>query len=227
VAAPKKYPDELRQRAVRLYRESGPRPGPDGIHKSADRYSEPGRDRHNLAHQGWNGLVEGMTASSPAARCCYVPAGSSPSPLGRYAAPGNWSNPHAAGQVAALLRACRPGKPLPDPDTVTRRLRASASVVPTFGAYLHRWVAGRGHLSANTLRCYHDHIRLYLEPHLGHIPLDELTVAHFETMYAAIAERDTRIRHARASGDPTVRASVKGRRTMGAASRQRLRATAR
>ncbi|WP_371686181.1 transposase [Micromonospora sp. 15K316] len=26
VAAPKKYPDELRQRAVRLYRESDPKP---------------------------------------------------------------------------------------------------------------------------------------------------------------------------------------------------------
>jgi hypothetical protein len=37
------------------------RPGPGGIAKSAYRYSEVGRDRHNLAHAGWSGLVEGMT----------------------------------------------------------------------------------------------------------------------------------------------------------------------
>jgi hypothetical protein len=36
------------------------RPGPDGIAKSAYRYSEVGRDRHNLAHAGWTGLVDGM-----------------------------------------------------------------------------------------------------------------------------------------------------------------------
>jgi transposase len=41
VAAPKKYPDELRQRAVRLYRESDPKPvirqlgGQLGVHHEA------------------------------------------------------------------------------------------------------------------------------------------------------------------------------------------------
>lgn len=36
------------------------RPGPGGITKSAYRYSETGRDRHNLAHAGWGGLISGM-----------------------------------------------------------------------------------------------------------------------------------------------------------------------
>lgn len=138
-------------------------------------------------------------------------------------------DPLLTAQVAGMLRACKPGTPLPDVDTVTRRLHTTGTpnTAPTFGEYLHRWLQGRGHLAANTLRCYREHIDHYLKPHLGHIRLDQLTVGHLQAMFDAITGRDNTTRAARASADPAVRATVKGRKTMGDASRQRLRATAR
>jgi hypothetical protein len=60
------------------------------------------------------------------------------------------------------------------------------------------------------MRCYRDHIRLYLDPHLGHIPLDQLTVADFEAMFAAITERDNRTLAARNHPDPAVRGLRRG-----------------
>jgi hypothetical protein len=77
-------------------------------------------------------------------------------------------DPQAAAQIAGLIRACTPGSPLPDRDRVARRIRGPVNGTPTFGQYLHHWVAGRGHVAANTMRCYRDHIHLYLDPHLGH-----------------------------------------------------------
>jgi hypothetical protein len=60
------------------------------------------------------------------------------------------------------------------------------------------------------MRCYRDHIRLHLDPHLGHIPLDQLTVADFEAMFAAITERDNRTLAARNHPDPAVRGLRRG-----------------
>ncbi len=53
VAAPKKYPDELRQRAVRLYHESDPKPvirrlaqQLGGHHEAFVKLDPPSRGRH-------------------------------------------------------------------------------------------------------------------------------------------------------------------------------------
>jgi len=79
----------------------------------------------------------------------------------------------------------------------------------------------------------------HLTPAHGTIRLDRLRVAHIADMFDTIAERNKRnkrnernernerIAEARASDDPGVRASVKGARTLGAASMQRIRATLR
>lgn len=139
-------------------------------------------------------------------------------------------DPARAARIGDMLRSCNPGTPLPDRDTVAAAIHQPApdsAGIPTFGEYLDQWLAARGNLAANTRQSYTDHIRLYLKPHLGHVRLDQLTVAHFETMYTAINQRDQHIHAARTSSDPAVRASVRGKRPLTPASRQRLRATAR
>ncbi|WP_238447453.1 tyrosine recombinase XerC [Micromonospora sp. 4G55] len=136
---------------------------------------------------------------------------------------------HLAAQIGDLLHACRPGTPLPDRDAVAARIRAGvpASVPTTTGEYLTAWLAGRRGLAEKTLRGYSDHIRQYLIPHLGEIPIQSLRTGHIEAMFTAIARQQDEIRAARASTDPAVRATVKGIRPMGASSTQRLYATLR
>jgi hypothetical protein len=56
-----------------------------------------------------------------------------------------------------------------------------------------------------------------LKPHLGHLPIDRLRVVHIAAMFDAIDADNEYIRAARASGDPTQRAAVKGRRIIGPA----------
>ncbi|MFC6082103.1 tyrosine-type recombinase/integrase [Sphaerisporangium aureirubrum] len=82
-------------------------------------------------------------------------------------------------------------------------------------------------MADNTRRSYESHIRLYLIPHLGRIPIDQLTVTHFTDLFDAIEETNDIIRQARTSADPALRATIKGRRVVGPTSLHRIRATAR
>jgi integrase len=136
---------------------------------------------------------------------------------------------HLAIQVADLLHTCRPGQPLPELDAIAARIRAGvpASVPTTTAEYLQQWLAGRRGLAEKTIRGYHDHITKYLIPHLGKVPLQSLRTGHIEAMFTALDQRNTQIRAARASKDPTVRSTVTGVRPVGAASMQRLHATLR
>ena len=134
-----------------------------------------------------------------------------------------------AGEIATMLLACKPGGPLPDRDTVARRIRAGvpASTTITVADYLRDWHAGRKKIAESTLSCYEGHIRNYLGPHLGHIPLDKLQIAHIEAMFRAIEARNHEIEIARQSDDPELRASVKGVTIVSAATMHRIRATLR
>jgi modification methylase len=51
------------------------RPTPSGIVKTANRYSDTTRDRHNLAHAGWNGLHDGLTRILAGCRQLLRPGG--------------------------------------------------------------------------------------------------------------------------------------------------------
>jgi integrase len=134
-----------------------------------------------------------------------------------------------ARQIGNLLQNCRPGTPLPDRDAIARRIRAGvpATKAITVGEYLHTWLAGRCGLAEKTMLGYADHIRLYLQPHLGRIPLQDLRSHHIEAMFTALTARNTKISQARASDDPIVRAAVRGSRVLSASSLQRLRGTLR
>jgi integrase len=82
-------------------------------------------------------------------------------------------------------------------------------------------------LRAGTARGYEAHIRLYFLPHIGHIRIDRLSVSDVASVFEAIDELNDTVAEARASGDSAVRARVKGRRLVGPATRQRIRATLR
>ncbi|WP_218040496.1 tyrosine recombinase XerC [Actinomadura sp. WMMB 499] len=119
----------------------------------------------------------------------------------------------------------------------------------TLGQYLDEWLDGHRGLRRSTRKSYGEHIEYYLKPHLGHIELDRLRVAHVNEMFAAIDADNERItcaaeerrrllaaaRQAWRSGDKTAhkaaRAELAGlsphRRTVGAATMQRIRATLR
>ena len=139
-------------------------------------------------------------------------------------------DPTAQVQIADLITATvRATKALPDPETVRRKFRIgqdlSRSV--TVGDYLETWLAGRRNLREGTRRSYAQHIRLYLKPHLGHIPLERLRVRDVDRIFDAIDELNQQVIRARETCDPRLRAKVKGRRVVSAASKQRIRATLR
>lgn len=133
-----------------------------------------------------------------------------------------------ADEIATMLQAVPSGTPLPDRDTVARKVRAGipTNVTITVGDYLTRWITERV-MDDNTRSGYEGHIRNYLLPHLGEIRLDRLNVAHLDDMYAKIVARNVEIVAARTSPDRRVRASVKGRKAISAATMTRIRATLR
>lgn len=56
----------------------------------------------------------------------------------------------------------------------------------TVGGWLRSWLAARTSPASSTLRGYASHIRLYLDPYLGRMPLAQLTVGQVQTMFTAI-----------------------------------------
>jgi len=64
----------------------------------------------------------------------------------------------------------------------------AAAVAPgmTTGQWLERWLASRVSLRASTSRSYAAHVRGYLVPHLGGIPLVQLSAADVQQMFTAI-----------------------------------------
>ncbi|MBB4934377.1 integrase [Lipingzhangella halophila] len=121
-------------------------------------------------------------------------------------------------------------QPLPSVEELTRKLKTGADIraeVPTVATWLHEWISSKTDLARSTGNSYQSHIRNHLIPHLGHIRLDRLTVAHINAMWEAIDERNEDIREARESDDPTVRAAVRGMRITALPTKHRIRATLR
>ncbi|PRY43289.1 integrase-like protein [Umezawaea tangerina] len=119
--------------------------------------------------------------------------------------------------------------PLPDYDELRRRQQTGQALggTMTVGQWLTEWMAGRRKLKSGTARSYEAHIRLYFLPHLGELPLDKLRVGHVSAMFDAIDAESARIVAVRASGTDEERAELKGRKPVGAATKQRIRATLR
>jgi integrase len=128
-----------------------------------------------------------------------------------------------------IMAANRAGHPLPTTKEVEQRLRSGRpdAAPPTMAEYLPGWLEGRRRLADGTRRSYEGHIRLHLIPNLGTIRIDRLLIEHLDDMIAAIEDRNTMIRDARASGDKARIRAVKGMRIVNPATQQRIRATLR
>jgi integrase len=127
----------------------------------------------------------------------------------------------------------RSGKPASCPTRTSSARRSAPATTPgpgrpRQGEWLEgQWLPARKKLRAGTVRSYEAHIRLYFLPHIGHIRIDRLRVTDVASVFEAIDELNDAVEEARASGDPAVRAVIKGRRPVGPATRQRIRATLR
>ena len=84
---------------------------------------------------------------------------------------GGYSSRRAAAAVLAALRGPGPACP---------------GRVVTTGEWLEHWLASRTSPAASTVRSYAGHVRLYLVPYLGRVPLAELSAAHVQAMFTAI-----------------------------------------
>lgn len=143
--------------------------------------------------------------------------------------------PHGGAALAAIGdlidNRLQTGEPFPAPEEIAQQLnsdtRALGEQIPTVAEWLATWLVRRRKLRSGTKLSYSSHIRLWLEPHLGHYRLDALNIEHVASMFDAMAERNDAILAARASDDPQIRKSVRGVRTMGPATMQRYRATLR
>ncbi|WP_159104788.1 tyrosine-type recombinase/integrase [Plantactinospora sp. BB1] len=133
-----------------------------------------------------------------------------------------------ADEIAGVLMACKRGRPLPDPRQMARQLRSgvpNASSV-SVGEYLTWWVTHRN-IDEHTRIGYASHVRVHLDPHLGHLPLARLNSAHIEAMFATITGRNRQILEDRASADPARAGAATATRLTTPATIARVRATLR
>ncbi len=130
----------------------------------------------------------------------------------------------------AITKSVRETRQLPDPGRVRKAVGGGHDPSvrpPTIGEWLEEWLAAKKNLRRGTVRSYASHIRLYYRPHIGYISIDRLRVTDVASVFEAIEELNEAITEARTSADPARQAAVKGRRTVGPATRQRIRATLR
>lgn len=123
-------------------------------------------------------------------------------------------------------KALKTGQPLPPPDMVRRKVKTGLSIATeiTVGEFLPGWLKGKKDIRPTTHIGYETHIRLYLTPHLGHIPISKLRSAHVSAMFDDIDEENERIKEVRKSGTAEQRKAFRYRKIAGPATKQRIRA---
>jgi hypothetical protein len=90
---------------------------------------------------------------------------------------------------------------------LSSRLSRPGTAVGSGGAPDHdrpllgRWLDSRASNRYSTLRGYESHMRRYLIPYLGQILLADLTTAHIQAMFAAIARQSAVTRQAGHASD--------------------------
>ncbi len=136
----------------------------------------------------------------------------------------------ARAEILALVEAAlKARRELPDYDEVRRRHQTGQAISSTLttGQWLTEWLATKKNLKRGTARAYGIHLRLYLIPHLGEIPLDKLRVGHISSMFDAIDAENERLAIVRATGTAAEQEAVRGRNHIGVATQHRIRATLR
>lgn len=92
----------------------------------------------------------------------------------------------------------------------------------TVGGWLREWIETRHGLAPSTLKSYREHIRLYLEPGLGLIPLTELNTHDLVVLYKALARRTTAHDHTPLSAATIARSNATLRTALNTARRHGL-----
>ena len=89
----------------------------------------------------------------------------------------------------------------------TGKLPRAGISPPTVSEWLEEWLAAKKNIRAGTVRGYESHIRLYLAPSIGHVPLARLRVSDVAAVFEYIDDLNDAVTAARASGDPELRAA--------------------
>ncbi len=103
---------------------------------------------------------------------------------------------NALAEAVRLVRSSLAGEcPMPTEDEIRRRYAAGSVLAVRIATeeYLTEWLQGRKRIRKSTRRLYEAHIRLYIAPNLGHIPLDRLRLPHVEAMFASIEMQNEKI----------------------------------
>jgi integrase len=134
---------------------------------------------------------------------------------------------HAARtEILEMIRTARADRaPLPDYDDLRRRYAEGVAFEPgSAGSYLTDWLGRHKQAqdwSPTTEHHYARAVDRLFIPVFGDVPLSKLQSRHVFAMLAAIDAENERIVAARASGDPAVRKTVAGVRTVGQSSKKR------
>jgi integrase len=103
-----------------------------------------------------------------------------------------------------MLRAVRQGAPLPTVEEVQRRLGLGMDPAQeglTVGEWLDTWLASKRRTKReSTCRGYEMHIRTWLKPQFGHLPLERLNVGHIEELFTTIRRVNAEVARQRAAG---------------------------
>lgn len=99
-------------------------------------------------------------------------------------------------EILKLVKEARKrGEDLPDYDDLRRRHKQGVAFKTGLtGDYLDGWLAGKNDLKPSAHATCASHIRTHLRPHLADVELDQLRKSDIDTMFAAINERNERIR---------------------------------
>ena len=107
-------------------------------------------------------------------------------------------------RVGDMISHATRGAPLPSTDEVRRRLGLGQDPGQeglTVSEWLDTWLAGKRRTKReSTCRGYEMHIRTWLKPQLGHLPLERLNSSHIEDLFAAIERVNREVASQRDAG---------------------------
>ncbi|MGP3961674.1 hypothetical protein ACTWPT_37325 [Nonomuraea sp. 3N208] len=110
----------------------------------------------------------------------------------------------------------------------TRLAVAASTVVALLCTAMAAFIVAKlKDIRESTLLSYVSHWQTHIREVLADVRLDRLFVPGVEQVFTRIDEKNEALLAARASDDPQVRASVRGKRPTGPVTKQRIRATIR